>query len=215
MSDFLSNLIARSFTDAPVIQPRVPSLFETKSNEFLDEQHSSTLRVPASETISPASVPESSAMRTTVAPRSEAEPRDARAEQSLIKPHTIAHEKAPVVAPARQLQTEAAETREVEVKTSKASVPASSSPDERKDSDNKERVFESFSEVRPIQPRRRKDFSPIEQRPSTSAPRVRVTIGRIEVRAIHPPAHAPKPTKPAPPRISLEDYLRKREGGSR
>ena len=37
MSGFLSNLIARSFNDAPVIQPRVPSLFETAGDEFFGE----------------------------------------------------------------------------------------------------------------------------------------------------------------------------------
>src|SRR5215472_14285931 len=48
MSDFLSNLIARSFTDAPAIQPRVPSLFETAGDEFPGEPQSSTPSLAAS-----------------------------------------------------------------------------------------------------------------------------------------------------------------------
>lgn len=51
---------------------------------------------------------------------------------------------------------------------------------------------------------------------SASAPTIRVTIGRIEVRAVHtpPPPQSKRATMPAP-QVSLEDYLRKRNGGSR
>jgi len=46
-------------------------------------------------------------------------------------------------------------------------------------------------------------------------PIVRVTIGRIDVRAAAPPAPPPAP-KPAPgPRLSLDDYLRQHSGRSR
>jgi hypothetical protein len=42
---------------------------------------------------------------------------------------------------------------------------------------------------------------------------IRITIGRIEVRAIAAPAPAPSPTKPASPKLSLDDYLSSRRGG--
>lgn len=60
----------------------------------------------------------------------------------------------------------------------------------------------------------------IEQsrRPEESAPpppTIQVTIGRIEVRAMPPPAPSrPRVTTP-PARLSLEDYLRSRSGGER
>jgi hypothetical protein len=44
---------------------------------------------------------------------------------------------------------------------------------------------------------------------------VKVTIGRIEVRAVHPPAPAPapvRPREPVHPSVSLRDYLTKRQG---
>ena len=44
-------------------------------------------------------------------------------------------------------------------------------------------------------------------------PPVQVTIGRIEVRAT-PPARAPRGQAPPAPKLSLEDYLRSRGGGS-
>ncbi len=40
-----------------------------------------------------------------------------------------------------------------------------------------------------------------------------VSIGRVEVRAIMPPVAAPKPTPPSAPKLSLEDYLKQRNGG--
>jgi hypothetical protein len=45
---------------------------------------------------------------------------------------------------------------------------------------------------------------------------VRVSIGRIEVRAVHPPQPASPPHKTPPqPKLSLEDYLRRRNEGKR
>jgi len=50
----------------------------------------------------------------------------------------------------------------------------------------------------------------------TAAPIVRVTIGRVEVRAQFPSAPAvPVARRPPPPALSLEDYLKQRSGGKR
>ena len=81
-------VIARSFTDAPVIQPRVPSLFEPTAVEFLDEQQSSTPAIAARETSTTKSV---------------GNVPDALAEESLPKPDTPAHEKTPAIAQARRV----------------------------------------------------------------------------------------------------------------
>lgn len=48
-----------------------------------------------------------------------------------------------------------------------------------------------------------------------AAPLIRVTIGRVEVRAILSPPPAPRPTIRPSPTLSLEDYLKQREGGKR
>jgi hypothetical protein len=43
---------------------------------------------------------------------------------------------------------------------------------------------------------------------------VEVTIGRVELRAPAAPAQ-PTAVAPEPPRLSLDDYLRERDGGRR
>ena len=55
------------------------------------------------------------------------------------------------------------------------------------------------------------------QEPAPTAPTIRVSIGRIEVRAIMPPAPPAQRTPPARPRpqLSLEDYLQRHGGRSR
>jgi len=50
----------------------------------------------------------------------------------------------------------------------------------------------------------------------SGAPVIRVTIGRVDVRAVLPPEPASKaaPLRPAP-RLSLDDYLKRQNGGAR
>lgn len=51
---------------------------------------------------------------------------------------------------------------------------------------------------------------------SSSTTTIRVIIGRIEVRAmLPPPTLPPQRTSPAAPKLSLDDYLRSRNGGKR
>jgi hypothetical protein len=48
-------------------------------------------------------------------------------------------------------------------------------------------------------------------------PTIEITIGRVEVRAVHPPAPVarPQPAASTAPRLSLEEYLRNQNGGRR
>ena len=49
---------------------------------------------------------------------------------------------------------------------------------------------------------------------SFPAPVIHVTIGRVEVRAILPAVQAPQPPARPSPKLSLDDYLRSRNGGA-
>jgi hypothetical protein len=57
-------------------------------------------------------------------------------------------------------------------------------------------------------------YSTRENAFSRVEPTIRVTIGRIEVRAVSPPAPPPRRTKQPAPEMSLDDYLRARDGGT-
>ena len=53
-------------------------------------------------------------------------------------------------------------------------------------------------------------------RPTQTSPTIKVTIGRVEVRAAAPPAPTSPPQRSAPPsaqKLSLDDYLKQRNGG--
>jgi hypothetical protein len=51
--------------------------------------------------------------------------------------------------------------------------------------------------------------------PFSPPPTIKVTIGRIDVRAVMQQAPSPKPIAAAAPKLSLDDYLKKRGGGQR
>ena len=46
-------------------------------------------------------------------------------------------------------------------------------------------------------------------------PAIKVTIGRIEVKAVHPPPKQNQPARPQPARLTLDEYLRAHNGGRR
>ena len=204
MSNFLSNLITRSFTDVPIIQPRVPSLFETAADEFFDEAQAWEAATSTHDTNVPAPVSKTSVTKETAAMKP-----ISRASDSIPERDSPKHEDLSENVQAR----DSLKRRKLKVETKKIIVPVGSFLESEKEPEDKRAVAEAFPELRPAQNRRRKDFSPVEQ-PLTSAPVIRVTIGRVEVRAIQPPAAVPK-AKPASPKLSLEDYLGKREGGPR
>ena len=189
MNNFLSNLMERSFTDAPVIRPRVPSLFEPTPVDFSDEQQSSP-----SAPILELSLAQKIATANSMAPGTD------RAEEHLSEPAASR----PEVAPAETLP-----------ERKHNMVPLAFSRAEEDRSTSASEVLENFSNTRASRTARRKDFSPVDQRSSKSPPIIRVTIGRVEVRAVQSPQPQPKQTKPRPPKLSLEDYLRKRARGSR
>jgi hypothetical protein len=139
---------------------------------------------------------------------------DGRAEVDLPKPESGIRERK-VIPQTRRATGQPTEGRKLGIETNQVIVPVASFRAEEKDSEETERLAQAFSEPRPLHSRRRKDFSSIEPRSSASPPIIRVTIGRVEVRAVHPPAPTPKTAKPTPQKVSLEDYLRKRERRSR
>ena len=215
MSDFLSNLIARSFTDAPVIRPRVPSLFETSTKEFVDELQLSQEVIAEPGQVAPrsASVPasESSPTKEPDAMTPIANVSAARAGERMPTPDAPVDQRALTIK-SRERSVQASGVRKLEVETKRISFAEDSFGNGKEDAREQDRVFEASSPPRAVQSPRRRNLSPAEGESSTSGPIIRVTIGRIEVRAIHQPAAAPKSAKAAPPKLSLDEYLK---GGKR
>jgi hypothetical protein len=71
---------------------------------------------------------------------------------------------------------------------------------------------------RPVAVSRRPQRLPLHEQPDakpSAPPVIRVTIGRIEVRAPAPPPPPIETPGPPPPRISLDDYLQSHNGRAR
>lgn len=74
---------------------------------------------------------------------------------------------------------------------------------------------EASNTIEPRPARRRERQAAARDAQSVRAevpPTINVTIGRVEVRATQGPAPAPRRTETAAPRMSLDDYLRRRNG---
>ena len=191
MNDFLSSLMARSFTDAPVIQPRLPSLFETSAAGPLDGP-----QIPAGPGIaneiysSVDSVAPPLAQNIRIAPLDDL-PKDKNtsvANGQISEP----------LQPRTLLGINAAQTA---ADSSSAIRPATSAS-----------PISQFSETSRTAKRQ---TPPTFERPSSNlSPTINVTIGRVEVRAIQSPAPIKRQAKAAPPKLSLANYLQKSAGGA-
>ena len=103
-------------------------------------------------------------------------------------------------------------------------TPFLHSTEPSEDSPAQPRTSPSAAVVRPVdaQPRqelgefaRRVPGLPPQKEPLKETPTFRITIGRVEVRAISPPqpVHAPPSPRPRTPSLSLNDYLKQRNNG--
>ena len=213
MSDFFSHLIARSCAEPPAIRPRLPSLFESAATETLsDAQPGAPLMnakqppQPISSTIPNSVSPEiiSAAMPVADVPVTA---RTANLPSEINDPATaLQSQRTPVPG--------ASAKPAIEPEPNKAIVPTTSVL-EKGDQvlAAKTKLFHEFSERPAFKPAQQISFSQLEPRPA--APAIHVTIGRVEVRAIQSTAPTPKPAKAVAPRLSLDDYLQKRDGGAR
>ena len=78
----------------------------------------------------------------------------------------------------------------------------------------RERELPARSDIQAIVPtiRPRPPVAPLSPVAATASSTINVTIGRVEIRAVPPPAQQRAKVKPAPV-LSLEDYLRQRANG--
>jgi len=216
MNDFLTRLIARSRSTAPVIRPRLPSLFESS--------------------VAPAGVREEDPAAASGPPRT-AVPADAGGETSTARA-PLAHQVpaspplSGAIAPAPPLDPAPFAPRHVAMASPGPAVEPAAPPTifapPPPPAENAPRPAPPVETMRPAAhvptPPMSEAAAPLlrranarghEARPSPATAAVRITIGRVEVRAIQPAPPAARPGRHAPPRLSLEDYLRPRPGGGR
>lgn len=254
MSNYLTNLVARTLDPSSVVQPRVASLFEPFANAdaqgrfspFALEAEEGDARPAesADETRAPA-VPSSIPARVEGTTREHSARYHTQSPTDAVERQVAssAREESPAASAERTAASHlTAQTHaEKEAPTSSAAsvVNSKDSASNRSAGDASEAVRErratSESEGAPtprassrvVEPRlsRAPTVSAAQPSPASTAydarredaaPTIRVTIGRVDVRAVAP---APQERRRAPetprPALTLEDYLRRRGGGSR
>jgi hypothetical protein len=203
MSDFLSRLAGRALGVEPVVQPVIPAMAAPASREeTFKEGEGFPEAVHDSPVIERAADPRAVGLN-----RSEPAP-----SQTPASPHQHIRERETVSA------TDVRATRMADqpLHEPRVSEPLADTPDE---ADGLDRTIPAATNSY-LQPSAIAPHALIADRrevASSAPPIVRVTIGRIEVRAELP---SPKDRTPAAPRpknsaISLDDYLKKRTEGRR
>ncbi len=232
MNDFLTRLAQRSMGAAPLIAPRLPSLFapaeESNSNVAdstagADMAHRTTLVSPPVPSSTPAhnthasiepQTPLRQSQRSTgpeaaLSPVPAARPESVapRAESTLTTLVQTVHEHtqaAPQLGPVASRPTAAAEPLLTPRKQDDRAAP---------------------EPWKPLLPQRKAEsaaaFPAVADTPVSTdtgtppAPTVHITIGRVEVRAnIATPPAAPRPRTVSQPALSLSDYLKRGAGAS-
>ncbi len=229
MSDFLTNLIARTYAVTPAIQPRLPSLFETLL-AATDQRSGFSPASPGFPAPEPPAAPDAvSPIEAPSAIAAELPPQPALPpEASSATPPSEAHIPNDGTERRTPFRREPASTplrAETEFGApAKHGVSAYEPATRGSFRDRPATDPAGFEETapRPLRPANRPAPPAFAARPAglrmaaqESRPTIRVTIGRVEVRAVQSPAPAPKAAKPAQPRLSLDEYLKPRAGGSR
>jgi hypothetical protein len=226
--DFLTRLAQRSIGELPTVQPRLPARFEpiagiaqpatAPADELRFAPPRPAIAAPALESLSypaPASSPV-------------ARPADQATTESPGPPMGVIEAVRPAtLAPERVIHEEIVSARDI------APDPARRQPPDLAAAPRRVAVEVRPAVMNPSQPppavvgfrRGAVTAGPTDGRTklqadgvmldSAAPSTVHVHIGRVDVRAVMPPAAPPRPAaRPATPRPTLEDYLSGRKGGS-
>lgn len=226
MSDYLGRLVQRSLSPASgeVLTPRLPSLFETPGGdvsvpepapeEFVDDAFKMKFQEPTKTAFSPTvrTPVQNSALRLQAELSvSESHPTATTNEQNATAPHrpdspkpspppTIRHEPTLTVRPLAAEPVSKAKL--VKDEKQRPEIPAHLQP--------------VTVEPLPVTRQERRAENVATATDQASGTTVHISIGRIEVRAVHPSQPSVLPRKPLPqPKLSIDEYARQRNGGKR
>lgn len=215
MSDFLASLLARGMGAAPAIRPRLPSLFESPAGRApmveANEVAEAVVLRPAPPTATSRDTVMGGEAQVHLAPPPAASPGRALTPPQSTQPESgratvmaTAAMAGPVVPPPTPTHPPSVETG-AKPRSEPATGMAPSIP--RMPAPPLPAAVIPLS--RPVAVRVAEPQRPPEP------PSVRITIGRVEVRAVPANPPAARPGRRASPKLSLEDYLRPRAGGAR
>jgi hypothetical protein len=215
-----------SISQDSTIQPAIDEIFKETSRLEVPPRARKAIAPTESPRVQQSNVPKSSLkenpapIRSTRAETKSTEPPRAIAKmEQILEP--VAH------AAARPPQAKSAVSEAAPERKSTASVAPreSDKPARASTPDSVSPVAKSTNRVAPSSPANspsaiRPKVTPrapqvVVQRERSAAATIQVTIGRIEVRAAGPGSSPTTSRSPSGPKLSLEDYLKNRAGGSR
>jgi hypothetical protein len=245
MSDFLSNIVARTLNVAEVVQPRVPALFEPLAGEQLES--------PIQIQHAPRSASSLEMEKSEIASASEAQSNQLKDGHPLIDPTEDRtrnrqvgdnfSQLTRVVTSGIMLEGSALNVKPAD-QIGRISAPVETSAHQGGPLQRHPQVFdlerlsrgpreptveftqETFSDSESSASNLRHTGNAITNSTgrfparaissSARTPNVKIVIGRVDVRAVMPQCVATAPPTPRPkPGLSLEDYLKQREEGKR
>ena len=229
MADFLSRLAERVLGTGETVQPRLAPLFangaDLSDEGRVDEEAPRVLprkEAPATPRVMPAAAPNPAAAAESVPAESKERPAP-REDNTSIERRSVAREELASllpprdIRPARRIEPPPAGTSTVDaVRQTQPLLP----PERRA------ALIRSSASPAPVVAGLPPRPSPGERAPTVggraearateAAPTVRVTIGRVEVRAVFPAAPPSRVALPPPgPTLTLEEYLEQRREGER
>jgi len=215
MADFFSRLAERALGVAPVAQADLPSMFAPVAPmEWSTETIAPRQSAPA-ERMTPESRFQPMARQDLPAPAEAEQAPQAPREEVVFRPSLVKFQPTAREASASHLSVGAENNESTLARPTSAASElgvATSRPDKAQPPFiHPEQASAQFEHA---------DFSDstsfTRKRFEATSPTIQVTIGRVEVRAVTPPAQPPRVIqRKAPPLLSLDQYLRERNEGKR
>jgi hypothetical protein len=203
MADFFTRVAERTLGLTPAVKPDLPSVFTPASPvETISRPFKAAPQISPADPSPRRSSDESVAFQSAAARRNSAaspveptnEPNEPEVIESMFTTPSI---------PARQLPQD---------------LPIPSMPDDPELASHEAPAFETIKHTIATQPATFVTSNPqtFVDNSHAPAPTIQVTIGRVEVRAnVQPPSSRKTPAKKQSSHLSLDQYLRERNGGRR
>ena len=236
MSDFLSRLIERTLIPPKGIRPQIAPLFagalqdsvaepggEDVPQPLLTIDNTRNVRSPASKfERSNADAQDRTRRQASRPPENKPSERSALPVKAPVPavPDTIDNDAEPLTTQQRDSDalSPPSQTRHTQVEQYRPLIPSVTTMAEDAESERATRTREAAQVtaegLRVVRSGQEAQVTRQRHEPDAS-PALKVTIGRVEVRAVLPPATAPAPVPRPAPQLTLDEYIKQRKQGLR